>query len=328
MFADHARTTAYLAAIERAVHPGNVVVEIGTGVGFFAVAACRAGARRVYAIEMNPAVELAERVAADNGCADRITFIQNDSRRVSLPELGDVLVSDLRGILPPYESHFETLVDARRRLVRSNATIVPLRDTMYAAPCVAPAPWHRDHLAGGDAPHGINRRAVTERVRSDWTRCRLDAGDLLADGAQWAALDYATIDSRAVSGQASWTIARDGIADGVAVWFDADLGFDVFLSNSPAAPRALYGQAFFPFANALAVAAGDAISLEIRAHLVGDDYLWSWDTTFTPAAHQLAPVVFRQSNLAARVISLGRLRQPGSRDDKDQDAFPTIPSTG
>src|SRR5260370_20052992 len=100
MFADGVRTPAYLAAIAKGVQPGSVVVEIGTGVGFFAVAACRAGARRVYAIETNPAVEIGERVAKDNGCADRITFIHDDSRKVNLPERGDLLLADLRGILP------------------------------------------------------------------------------------------------------------------------------------------------------------------------------------------------------------------------------------
>ena len=41
MLADTVRTQAYLAAIARAVRPGDVVVEIGTGVGYFAVAGGR-----------------------------------------------------------------------------------------------------------------------------------------------------------------------------------------------------------------------------------------------------------------------------------------------
>lgn len=50
MFADEARTGPYMAAIAAAVRPGDVVVEIGTGTGYFAVACVRAGARHVYAI--------------------------------------------------------------------------------------------------------------------------------------------------------------------------------------------------------------------------------------------------------------------------------------
>jgi protein arginine N-methyltransferase 1 len=328
MFSDGARTAAYLAAIERAVQPGSVVVEIGTGVGYFAVAACRASARHVYAIERNPIVELAERVAADNACAGRITFVRDDSRRVTLPERGDLLLSDLRGVLSLSGDHIPTIVDARQRLVRPAAVVIPVRDVMFAAPCVAPADWRRDHMAPGDAPHGIVRRAVAERLRSDWYRCHLEGPDLLADGVEWAALDYHSIESPNVSGRAAWSFARDGVADGLALWFDADLGFGVSMSNAPAAPRALYGQAFFPFQRALDVRPGDRLTVELSANLVDGDYLWGWNTRFTPAAAGSEPIAFRQSNLAAHLVSLDRLQRLASYEREDDLTSPTIPSTG
>jgi len=328
MFADEPRTAAYLEAIARGVSPGSVVVEIGTGVGYFAVAACRAGARHVYAIETNPAIEIAGRIAAENACADRITFIRDDSRRVTLPEPCDVLLSDLRGVLPPYEEHFATIADARRRFLHPGAALIPRRDTLWAAPCLAPSNWHRDHVALGDAPHGISRSAVTESVRSDWTRCRLESHDLFAAAAQWAALDYATIESPTVEGRAECTIARDGRAEGVLAWFDADLGFDVTLSNAPSAPRALYGQAFFPFTRALAVMAGDRLSVDLRAHLVNGVYVWEWNTTFVPRATPDRPIVFRQSDLAARIGSIDRLRGIAKVNNADDRTSLRIPSTG
>jgi protein arginine N-methyltransferase 1 len=328
MFADDARTTAYLAAIARGVRPGTVVVEIGTGVGYFAVAACRAGARHVYAIELNPAIELGELVAAENDCADCITFIRDDSRRVTLPEPGDVLLSDLRGVLPPYGEHFATIADARRRFLRPGGAMIPRGDTLWAAPCLAPADWTRDHVTHGEAPFGISRRAVTERIRCDWTRCRLAPHDLFAAGVEWAALDYATVESPSVEGRAEFTIVRDGLADGVAVWFDADLGFDVTMSNAPSAPRTLYGQAFFPFTRALAVRVGDRLAVDLHAHLVNGVYVWGWDTTLAPATASGAPVSFRQSDLAARVGSLERLRAIGIDNHADDRTSLRIPSTG
>src|SRR6185295_10009683 len=94
MIEDPVRTDAYLAALRRAVTPGCVVVEIGTGTGFFAVMAVRMGARRVYAVEADPVVAAAREVAARNGCADRIEFIEAMSTETTLPEQGDVLLSD------------------------------------------------------------------------------------------------------------------------------------------------------------------------------------------------------------------------------------------
>lgn len=327
MFTDAARAVAYLTAIERAVRPGSVVVEIGTGVGYFAVAACRAGARRVYAIEVNTAVELGERVAADNACADRITFIRGDSRRVNLPERGDVLLSDLRGVLPLHGEHIQTLADARRRLLRQGAALIPLRDTLWAAPSAAPADWQRDHVLPGGAPYGIDRSAVVERLRCDWYRCHLDAHALLADAREWAALEYATIESPNVAGRAAWTFAREGVADGVAVWFDADLGSGVSLSNAPSAPRALYGQAFFPFERALPVRAGDTLAVDFRAHLANGEYLWGWDTTLARAAAGEEQVSFRQSNLASRLVSLDSLRRLGPDHRPPRTASTAVWST-
>jgi len=191
-------------------------------------------------------------------------------------------------------------------------------------------------VAGGDAPHGIVRRAVTARVRSDWLRCRLDGDHLLADGAAWAAMDYATVDSRDVEGRVSFTIGRDGVADGIVLWFDGDFGAGVTLSNSPRAPRAMYGQAFFPFERSLQLRAGDTLAVDLRAHLLEGDYVWGWDTRLTRAAAGAPPVAFRQSNLATRIESLEALRadsdahQPrqGSLEAGDESEFPRTRSTG
>lgn len=57
----------------------------------------RAG--HVYAIETNPAITVAE-AAAKSGFLDRIAVPQRRSTPVELPVQADVLLSDLRGLLP------------------------------------------------------------------------------------------------------------------------------------------------------------------------------------------------------------------------------------
>jgi hypothetical protein len=204
--------------------------------------------------------------------------------------------------------------------------MIPLVDTLWAAPCEAPAEWRRHHILPGDTPHGIDRRAVAERLRSDWYRCHLQGSDLLSEGVEWAALDYTSIESPNVSGSAEWTLARDGVADGLAIWFDAVLGFGAAMSSAPSAPRTLYGQAFFPFERSLPVRAGDRLSADLRANLADGEYLWGWDTRLSPAAGG-EPVAFRQSNLAAHIVSLDELRRRSSREREDDRTSPTIQST-
>jgi type I protein arginine methyltransferase len=67
MYVNKARMDAYAAALRDAVTPNSVVLDIGAGTGIFALLACRYGARRVYAIEPDDAINLAREVAAANG---------------------------------------------------------------------------------------------------------------------------------------------------------------------------------------------------------------------------------------------------------------------
>lgn len=294
MFADAVRTRAFLDAIAHAVRPGDVVVEIGTGVGYFAVAAARAGARRVYAIELSDVADVAREVVADNGFADVVDVIHGDAAVVSLPERATLLIEDLRGVLPTFGRRIPLLVDARARHLAPDARFLATRETLWAVPVVAPA---ADPAAPalGDAPHGIIRTAVARRLRDDWRRVRLAARDQLAEPARLAAVDLARVESPDVDGEAAWTIARDGRVEGIAVWFDADFQGGARIENAPAAPRALYGQAFFPLTQAIAARAGDRLHCEWRAVLVGDDYVYAWHTTHVPAAGEVTE--YRQSTL-------------------------------
>ena len=54
LLSDRTRTHAFLRAIRNVVRPEDVVVEIGTGTALLAMAAIRAGARHVYALEAGP----------------------------------------------------------------------------------------------------------------------------------------------------------------------------------------------------------------------------------------------------------------------------------
>ena len=71
MIHDRRRVEAFRAAIEAAVQPGDVVLDIGTGTGLLACLAARAGARKVYAVEEGGIATVAAGVVADNGYDDR-----------------------------------------------------------------------------------------------------------------------------------------------------------------------------------------------------------------------------------------------------------------
>ena len=84
MLHDHRRTGDHLAAVAEAVRPGDVVLDVGTGSGVLAVAAARAGARRVYAVEASDIAEVAERVFAAKPPADIPSGAQQVAKLVNV----------------------------------------------------------------------------------------------------------------------------------------------------------------------------------------------------------------------------------------------------
>ena len=93
MIADRGRTNAYATALNAAVDAASVVLDIGAGPGIFTLLACKAGARKVYAVEPDGSIEVAREAVAANGFQDRVEFIQALSTEITLPEQVDVIVA-------------------------------------------------------------------------------------------------------------------------------------------------------------------------------------------------------------------------------------------
>lgn len=307
MMADEVRVGRYVEALRASVRPGSVVVDIGTGTGLLAVVACRAGARCVFAIEPGDVIELAREVAATNGCGDRVEFIQALSTDVTLPQRADVVVAEIHGVLPLYERSLAALIDARERFLAPGGTMIPARETIWASVVEAPelhagmlAPW-------GDGALGIDMSCGRRHVTSEFFRWEFAASDLLAAAAPWAALDYRTIAAPDVAGGISLRATRTGTAHGVVMWFDSELAPGIGLSNAPGQAPLIFGHRFLPWPRAVAVDAGDAIEIDIRARLLRDTYVWSWNCRVVSGGSVRES--FSQSQLDAALIAPSKLRR-------------------
>ena len=308
MVTDWVRTGAYREALRREVQPNCTVADIGTGTGIFAVFACQFGARRVYAIEPDLIVEVARAVAAANGVADRVEPISELSTRVELPEPVDVIVSDIGGVLPIFGNAIPSRIDARERLLADGGVLIPAREPLWVAPAEAQEPHRYDATVLEDGRLGLDLSEARRFAANEWRKIRLVREELLAQPQRWANLDYHTIDSPDVRGEVSAKVTRDGIANGLCVWFDKELTDDVRFSNAPGEPETIYGQAFFPLREPVAVTAGDSVTMGIEAVLADDDYAWRWRTSFTGADGTLK-ASHDQSTIQSLPIRLERLRR-------------------
>jgi protein arginine N-methyltransferase 1 len=310
MITDRPRMDAYAGALRQSVRPGSMVLDIGAGTGIFSLLACELGAAEVHAVEPNEAIELARTMTGANGYLDRIHFHQTLSTALALPQPADVIISDLRGVLPLFQHHVAAIADARRRLLAPGGVLIPGRDRLWAALIEDPKlyrpyaePWLRND-------YGLDLSAGQPLVVNTWRKVNAKAEQLLVPPQHWMTLDYYSIEQPDVAGELTWTAEGPGTAHGLVVWFDAELAEGLGFSNAPGQPELIYGQAFFPLQAPVALAEGDLVTVTLKANLVDDDYLWRWDTRVTADGEPgWVKARFRQSTFYGTPISLEKLKQ-------------------
>ncbi|HXH40696.1 MAG TPA: 50S ribosomal protein L11 methyltransferase [Thermoanaerobaculia bacterium] len=296
MIADRVRGDAYARAIRSTVRPGDTVVDLGTGTGLFAILACRAGARRVYAIEADGIIEVAREIAAANGCRDRIEFIQSDSRQVELADKADVLIADLRGTVPFFTTSLDALIDARNRFLAEDGVVIPRQDVMLAALVESPGAYAVHDQPWASRWEGIDLTPARRLTINGMKKRLIEQNELIAESSIVVALDYETVATTDFEATIELRAIRDGIAHGFALWFDTVLAPGIGFSNGPGSPPAIYGRSFVPFEAAVDLRQGDSIVVDLAARFVAgdDDYLWRWNTAMKRGGEEPRPL-FRQS---------------------------------
>jgi protein arginine N-methyltransferase 1 len=300
MLSDETRVSAYTRAINALVKPGDSVIELGSGFGYFSVLAVRAGAARVDAIDTNPVVHLGPRVAASNGCADRIRFHNDDIFRFIPDTRADLIVGDLRGATPFAGRSLEILIDARRRMLRPGGAMIAHRDVLYCAPARQPAAFTRRVSSPLKTTPAIALDAVAAVAMTTPFQCVVDPDDLLAPGSSWGQIDYTAIESPHHRGSVHWVLDRDATMNGIAVWFEAQLGAGHGFSTAPGSGTTTYSQLYLPFAAPVTIPAGASVAVDLAVHLVSGDYVWAWTARISADAGECS--VFTQNSLAERVL--------------------------
>jgi precorrin-6B methylase 2 len=246
MIDDSRRTGAYLAAVRSAVRPDDVVVDIGTGSGILAVAAARAGARHVYAIEASDIADVAERVFERNGVADRVTLLRGWSSQIGLPEPATLMVTETLGVEPFDEDILGTVLDARRRLLAPEARIVPRSLRLDVEPLAVPDHQRWSARVDGSAVedwrrrYGLDLSPLQDARRRSPLHWPVD-GQVAATWSSLAAprellnVDFAACTATGVAGDVELEIERAGRVDAVLVTFSADLYDGISLIHRPRA---------------------------------------------------------------------------------------------
>jgi protein arginine N-methyltransferase 1 len=297
------RMSIYAEALRRAVTPGCTVIDLGAAFGVFALLACKYGAGHVVAIEPDPSIELLMPMAKANGVADRITIIRDISTNDTPETKADVIVSDCRGTVSLFQHHIATLADARARLLAPGGTLLPMRDTLNIALAHWPVTYRGTTRPWLGNKFGLDLSAGHSYATNIEMKAYLKPRNLRSAPEVLAVLDYRSITEPNIDVPVELVADRDGPVHGMLVWFDAEIAEGLGYSNAPGQPELVYGQMFLPLAGAPRLAAGERIAARVRATLVGNEYMWTWDWHVSDAAGQPRGKPVRQSSFLSQLHS-------------------------
>jgi precorrin-6B methylase 2 len=293
------RLTQYERAIAAVVRQGDVVLDLGTGSGLLAVLACRAGARRVYAIEASDAVQMGTLLTSTTEFAERIEFVHATSQKVALSEQVDVIVGDIHDTFGFQPGGLASIMDVRDRLLKPGGTLIPQATELMIAPLEAAALYAREIDVWNGCVHGVGLSSIRPFAVSHVHPGRFDSDQLLSPAAAIGTLDLARATSLHFSGSAVTTIHRDGIAHGLCGCFVTTLAGDIRMGNVPGdSSTTNFAQAFFPFDQPVPVAAGDEVSISIDSH---DGYIARWRAAISRGGQRHAQ--FDHSTLNGLLVS-------------------------
>jgi len=311
MISHSVRFHGYMEALRRNVKPGSVVLEIGTGPGIMALLACRFGARKVYAIESEPIIQIAREAALSNGLAGRIEFIEGLSTKVDLPERVDVIVCDLNGALPWFQQHLCSVADARRRFLAPGGVMIPKKEVVWLGVIESPQTY-ADHVQPWESAHGFDMRAARDLATNTPQTARFRPEELLAPPQCGVVLDFMQVNGPNSAADETFVITRPGIGHGLLVWFDCVLTDEIFFSNAPGHNKGVYAQTFFPWTRPVSLNAGDVVRLKLRSNLVTDHYVHRWITEILENGEKTKlKASFDQSNFRGFPVSAASLRKGG-----------------
>ena len=260
LLADQSRIRAFKAEIENVVGPGDRVLEIGTGLGTFAIFAAAAGARHVWAVDGDPVLHVAKVLGKVNGYQDRITYVRGWVPEVDLPEPADVLIFE-DFVTPLLDVRiYRLLKDAIDKYLAPGGRMIPSRASVFLAPVSSRAVRARLFpLETVEDGFGIDWSAAEPYLGNLPRQDRLPREALVGDGMRLYGVDFPDLPSAAeLGGTARWKVDPGTSVCALCLWFDLELGEGRVVTNRPGDRAGPWGQLTLPLDPPLPVG-GDGI---------------------------------------------------------------------
>jgi type I protein arginine methyltransferase len=299
------RLDQFQQAIRQRVKAGDVVVDLGAGSGILSFLACHAGARRVYAVEAGGSLAFARVLAARNGLANRIEFINLPSTRAVIPERAHVIVGDIHDTFGLQSLGLTAFIDARERFLLPGGTIIPARLELMMAPVDAAGLYEKTIDLWHRPIHGVDVSPLRTLAVNQPNAARFEREQLLTVPAVIATIDLMTAQRASVAGSAVASVTRAGTMHGLCGCFVTTLADDVLMGNVPGdSGTTNFAQVFFPIDRPILLVPGDHVSMRADTH---DGSAARWQVEITRAGRTIA--TFDHSTLQSEPLSMESLRK-------------------
>ena len=257
MLSDARRVTPFKQAIS-ATCEGKRVLESGTGSGIMSILAARAGAQKVYAVEIDPAIaQFARENIKRAGLDAVITLIQADVKSIGLEDIGhapvDVVIAENLSTWAVTEPQIQVMNHVVQNLLRTDGIALPslifncleLARSRYEFEDAITLRTHYFGFTGIPKPEVLSPAALFEEI------------DLTASNAEKV---NKTVQIRATA---------DGIVNSVRLTSPLKIHEEITFTASDS----LMPPVVFPFEEDILVSIGDMIEVHIEY-----DRNTSWET--------------------------------------------------
>jgi len=164
MLKDEVRTLTYRNSMyhNRHLFKDKIVLDVGCGTGILSMFAAKAGAKKVYGVEMSNIVESAKKIVKQNKLDGVVEIIQGKVEEITLPvEKVDIIISEWMGYCLFYESMLDTVLYARDKWLDTNGMLFPDRATLFVS-AIEDRQYKEDKINFWDNVYGFDMSCIRD----------------------------------------------------------------------------------------------------------------------------------------------------------------------
>ena len=237
MMNDLVRNEAYNEALKCVITSESVVLDIGTGSGLLSMMAARAGARQIYACEMNSLIaSKAEEIIRANNLDDKIKVLNKRSTDIEagsdFGEKPNILVSEILDVGLLAEGVLSTVQHAKNNLLTKDAVVIPEEAVVYATVIECQALYNEYHVGN---VCGFDLSLFNEFSVREYMQKKIKDFDYRELTDKFELFTIKLDGSEVMPEKKMLKIAATdkGTAHVLAFWFNVKLCEDVYLDTGP-----------------------------------------------------------------------------------------------